>query len=136
MESTSSASVSQGIVSLESPYSFAYTVQRLLAAFADKGIKVFETIDQRAEALAAGLSLPPTTLIIFGHPKTGTPLMLANPQVGVDLPLKVLVYERAPGDVIVSFVTAAEIGRRHGLAPELIANIAPSEKLVAGVLGQ
>jgi uncharacterized protein (DUF302 family) len=137
MEPASNASaVPQGIVSLRSPYPFRETVQRLLAAFADKGIKVFATIDQRAEALAVGLSLPPTTLILFGNPKAGTPLMLANPQAGVDLPLKVLVYERSPGDVIVSFATAAEIGRRHGLAPELIATIAPSERLVAGVLGQ
>ena len=137
MEPASNASaVPQGIVSLPSPYPFRETVQRLLAAFADKGIKVFATIDQRAEALAVGLSLPPTTLILFGNPKAGTPLMLANPQAGVDLPLKVLVYEQSPGDVIVSFATAAEIGRRHGLAPELIATIAPSERLVASVLGQ
>ena len=132
MESTRIASAPQGIVSLKSPYPFADTVQRLLAAFADKGIKVFATIDQRAEALAAGLSLPATTLIVFGNPKAGTLLMLAHPQVGIDLPLKVLVDERSPGEVIVSFASAAEIGRRHGLSPELIADIAPSEKLIAG----
>jgi uncharacterized protein (DUF302 family) len=132
---TPSSAGPQGIVRLPSPYPFVETVQRLLAAFADKGIKVFATIDQRAEALAVGLSLPPTTLILFGNPKAGTPLMLANPQAGIDLPLKVLVYEHAPGDVIVFFPAAAEIGRRHTLPPELVANIAPTERLVAAVLG-
>jgi uncharacterized protein (DUF302 family) len=132
--STSSAGP-QGIVRLTSPYPFVETVQRLLAAFADKGIKVFATIDQRAEALAVGLSLPRTTLIIFGNPRAGTPLMLANPQAGIDLPLKVLVYEHAPGEVIIFFPTAAEIGRRHALPPELVANIAPAERVIAGALG-
>jgi uncharacterized protein (DUF302 family) len=68
----------------------------LLSAFADHGIKVFATIDQQAEAAAAGLTMPPTTLIIFGNPKAGTPLMLAQPRSGLDLPLKVLVSESVP----------------------------------------
>jgi len=55
-----------------SPYPFADTVRRLLSAFADHGIKVFAAIDQQAEAAAAGLTMPPTTLIIFGNPKAGT----------------------------------------------------------------
>lgn len=135
MEPATNSSGPQGIVRLHSPYPFIETVQRLLAAFADKGIKVFATIDQRAEALAVGLSLPPTTLILFGNPKAGTPLMLANPQAGIDLPLRVLVYEHAPGEVIVYFPTAAEIARRHALPPELVAHIAPAERLIAGVLG-
>jgi uncharacterized protein (DUF302 family) len=59
----------QGIVSLVSPYAFADTVQRLLAAFTEKGIKVFATIDQQAEARTVGLEMPPTTLIVFGNPK-------------------------------------------------------------------
>ncbi|HKJ60849.1 MAG TPA: DUF302 domain-containing protein, partial [Hyphomicrobiales bacterium] len=81
---------SLGIVKLKSPYSFTETLQRLLDAFAEKSIKVFATIDQQAEARAFGLSMPPTVLLIFGNPKAGTPLMLANPEAGIDLPLKVL----------------------------------------------
>ena len=126
----------QGIVSLRSRYPFDATVQRLLGAFADKGIKVFATIDQQAEALAAGMSMPPTTLIIFGNPKAGTPLMLANPQAGIDLPLKVLVYEAVPGQVDVLFLAAEEIIRRHALAPELASNLVPAQKLIADTLGQ
>jgi uncharacterized protein (DUF302 family) len=71
---------SRGVVSILSPYPFADTVNRLHSAFVDHGIKVFVTIDQQAEASAVGLTMPPTTLILFGNPKAGTPLMLARPQ--------------------------------------------------------
>ncbi|MBS0431917.1 MAG: DUF302 domain-containing protein [Proteobacteria bacterium] len=127
---------SRGTVKLESPYGFADTVQRLLAAFAVKGIKVFATIDQQAEARAVGLAMPPTTLIVFGNPKAGTPLMLANPQVGLDLPLKVLVCEPEPGEVVVFFTAASEIIDRYSLPPGLESNLTPAEHLVANVLGR
>jgi len=127
---------SHGIVSLKSPYPFADTVQRLLSAFAAKGIKVFATIDQQAEARAVDLSMPPTTLIVFGNPKAGTPLMLANPQAGIDLPLKVLVCEDQPGQVVVMFVAASEIIERHSLPPELASNLKPAEFLIASVLSE
>jgi uncharacterized protein (DUF302 family) len=127
---------SHGILRLKSPYVFADTVQRLLAAFAEKGIKVFATIDQQAEARVVGLAMPPTTLIVFGNPKAGTPLMLANPQVGVDLPLKVLVCEPEPGQVAVLFTAASEIIERHSLPPELASNLVPAERLIATVLSQ
>lgn len=124
------------VVTLESPYTFSDTVRRLLAAFAAKSIKVFAVIDQQAEASAAGLAMPPTTLVIFGNPQAGTPLMLANPQVGVDLPLKVLVSEAVPGRVVVCFTSAAAIVQRHGLPPEFVANLAPAERVIEAALGK
>lgn len=127
---------SRGIISLKSPYVFADTVQRLLAAFAEKGIKVFATIDQQGEARAVGLAMPPTTLIVFGNPKAGTPLMLANPQVGLDLPLKVLVCELEPGQVVVFFIAASAIIENYSLSPKLVSNLAPAERLIANALGQ
>ena len=120
-----------GVVTLKSKFSFAETVQRLLATFNDHGIKVFATIDQRAEALAVGMSMPPATLIIFGNPKAGTSLMLANPQSAIDLPLKVLVSESTSGKVVVTFNTAAYIIQRHALPIELMSNLAPVERLIA-----
>ena len=123
----------RGIVSLASPYPFADTVQRLLAAFAAQGVKVFAVIDQQAEAVAAGLTMPATTLILFGNPKAGTPLMLAQPLSGLDLPLKALVTE-AGARVTVSFNAAAYVIQRHGLPEALAANLAPPEKLMAKVL--
>ncbi|HVY24028.1 MAG TPA: DUF302 domain-containing protein [Steroidobacteraceae bacterium] len=124
-----------GVVTIKSRIPFADTVQRLLAAFHDHGIRIFATIDQRAEAQAVGLSIPPTTLIIFGNPRAGTALMLANPQSGVDLPLKVLITESASGEVLVVFNAAAYIIQRHALPERLAANLALAEKLIAGIVG-
>lgn len=123
-------------IQLRSPHPFADTVQRLLDAFATRGIKVFATIDQQAEARSVGLDMPPTTLIVFGNPKAGTPLMLANPAVGVDLPLKLLVSEARPGEVSVLLTPAAALIERHALPPELAADLEPAERLVAAVLGE
>lgn len=123
------------LTSLQSPHSFADTVQRLLNTFTAHRITVFARIDQQAAAQAAGLEMYPATLILFGNPRAGTPLMLVEPLVGLDLPLKVLVSEHKPGTVMVSFNRAQYLVRRHGLAPELAANIAPAETLVARALG-
>jgi uncharacterized protein (DUF302 family) len=131
-----SAAADTGILSLHSPHAFADTLRLLLAAFADHGLKVFATIDQAAEARAVGLSMPPTTLILFGNPKGGTPLMLQQPLCGLDLPLKVLVTESEPGQVRVSFNTAAYIIVRHALPPELAKNLAPAERLIAEAVKQ
>ena len=125
---------SPGILKLKSPYSFTETVQRLLNAFAEKSIKVFATIDQQAEARAVGLSMPPTVLLIFGNPKAGTPLMLANPEAGIDLPLKVLICEPRPDECIVMFTATSELMRRYSLAPELAFNIAPAEDLIKSIM--
>jgi len=127
-------SIASGIVCLRSPYSFADTVQRLLSAFANHGLKVFAAIDQKAEAAAVGLTMPPTTLLLFGNPKAGTPIMLTQPLAALDLPLKALVTEAAPGEVIVSFNAAAYILQRHSLPDELSTNLAPAESVIAGAI--
>ena len=127
---------SPSIVKLESPYSFSETVRRLLDALAAKGIKVFGVIDQQAEARGAGQAMPPTTLVIFGNPQAGTPFMLANPQVGVDLPLKVLISESVPGQVVVFFTSAAAIIQQHGLPSELAASLAAAERVIEAALSK
>jgi uncharacterized protein (DUF302 family) len=125
---------SAGTVTFPSPYSFGDTVQRLLAAMASHGIKVFATIDQQAEAVAAGLSMPPMTLIVYGNPKAGTPVMLANLKSGIDLPLKALVIEPEAGRVEVVLNSTAYLMERHALPPALTANLAPAERLIATIL--
>lgn len=127
---------SAGVVSVRSPHPFADTVQRLLAALARHGIKVFAAIDQSAEAAAVGLALPPTTLLIFGNPAAGTPLMAAWPLSGIDLPLKALVTESPPGEVWVSFNEAGYLLGRHSLPAEFLNNLAPAERLIMGALSQ
>lgn len=127
-------SAANGIVSIRSPHDFASTVQRLLAAFASHGLKVFATIDQQAEAAAVGLAMPPATLILFGNPKAGTPVMLEQPLAALDLPLKVLVTEPAAGEVMVSFNAAAYIVQRHALSAGLANNLLPAERVIAGAV--
>lgn len=124
-----------GVLRFTSPFSFDDTVKRLQAAFAERNIKVFATIDQQAEALAVGLSMPPTTLIVFGNPKAGTPLMLSNPSSGIDLPLKVLVAESTQGHVDAYINATRYLIERHDLPSALAANLAPVESLIAHVLG-
>jgi uncharacterized protein (DUF302 family) len=126
--------MSGDIVTMKSPFKFVDTVERLHAAIVAKGIKVFVVIDQQAEANAVGLSMPPATLIVFGNPKAGTPLMIANPHAGIDLPLKVFVCEPQAGEVAVMFTASSEIIKRYSLPSELLANLLPVEALILSVL--
>jgi uncharacterized protein (DUF302 family) len=135
IESTPHPARNYGVVNFASPYAFTETIERLQSAFAGHGIKVFATIDQRAEAMSVGLRMPPTTLLLFGNPKAGTPLMLAQPTSGLDLPLKALVTEPVPGRVVVSLNAAAYIIERHSLPAEFASNLVPVEQLIAVALG-
>ena len=134
IEKLAGAADHRGIVSLVSHHPFDESVRRLTSALAEHGVKVFAAIDQQAEAQAVGLRMPPTTLILFGNPREGTPLMLADPLVGLDLPLKVLVSESEPGRVRVSFNAAGRILQRHSLPSAFEANLAPAERGIASAL--
>ena len=123
-----------GIISLRSRYSFVETVQRLLSAFATHSLKVFATIDQQAEAATVGLHMPPATLIVFGNPKAGTPVMLAQPLSALDLPLKVLVTEATGGEVVVSFNATEYLAHRYTIPAALAGNLAAAERLISAVV--
>ena len=124
----------EGLDTIPSNYSVDETVTRLLALLEEKGIKLFALVDHSGEAAAAGLTMRPTKLLIFGNPKAGTPLMLAEPLSALDLPLKSLVTEATPGEVMVSFNAAAYILGRHSLPGELLNNLAPAEHLIAAAV--
>ena len=104
-----------GVSRIKSKQSIANTAARLVDLLNNKGIKIFARIDQRAEAKHVGLALRPTELIIFGDPKTGTPLMDAYPSLALDLPLKALIYEDTTGDVWLCFNSPEYLAERHGL---------------------
>jgi uncharacterized protein (DUF302 family) len=111
------------ITTKASPRSVAATVSRLTGILAAKGIKVFAVIDQSAQAREAGLRLRETTLVIFGNPAAGTPVMDAAPLAALDLPLKVLVW--ADGSrTNVTYFSPAAIAARYELSDELAANLA------------
>jgi len=106
---------STGIVQFTSPWPYRETVEQIEAAFTAKKIKLFARIDQSAAAEAVGLTLRPTTLLIFGDPSKGTPLMEAYPTLAIDLPLKALVWEAGPSEVYVGLTSPEFLQKRHGL---------------------
>jgi uncharacterized protein (DUF302 family) len=109
--------MAQPLVS-RSRYSFAQTIERLTGSIRAAGATLFATIDQQAAAEAAGLTLRPTTLLVFGNPRGGTPLMEAVPLIALDLPLKVLVWE-ADGAVNVAALPASLVAERYGLTGQV-----------------
>jgi len=120
-----------GIVDTPSNHSVEQTVEKLKAILQAKGVTLFALVDHSGEAEKVGMKMPPTKLLIFGSPKAGTPLMLAAPSIAIDLPLKILVWEDAQAHVWVSYNSPAYLQERHGLAPELLQNIAVVEALAA-----
>jgi len=120
-----------GIVDKPSNHSVDETVEKLKGILQSKGVTLFATVDHSGEAAKVGMKMPPTKLLIFGSPKAGTPLMLASPSVAIDLPLKILIWEDAQGKVWVSYNSPAYLQERHGIAPELMQNIAVIEALAA-----
>jgi uncharacterized protein (DUF302 family) len=111
-----------------SPRSVPETVSRLTEILSAKGLKVFAVIDQADQARAAGLSLRETTLVIFGNPAAGTPVMDAAPLAALDLPLKILIW--ADGNrTNVTYYSPAAIASRFGLSAELAANLAGIDPL-------
>jgi uncharacterized protein (DUF302 family) len=112
-----------GIITKLSQLPVAETVARLTGMISAKGMRLFAVIDQRAEARQAGLDLRETTLVMFGSPAAGTPVMAAAPLAALDLPLKVLVWADG-GQTKVSYYAPAAIAARHHLSAELAGNLA------------
>ena len=105
-----------GLTTIKSSHSPGDTMSRLESAIKAKGLAVFARIDHAEGATAAGLSLRPTEVLIFGNAKGGTPLMQAAQTIGIDLPLKALVWQDAAGDTWLSWNDPAWLAARHGLS--------------------
>jgi len=120
-----------GLLQVASRYSVDETVKRLESVLAERGVWVFALIDHSGEAEKAGMKMRPTKLLIFGNPKSGTPLMVASPSLAIDLPLKALIAEDEGGKVWVSYNSPEYLQQRHGVPEELIKNIAVGGALVA-----
>lgn len=123
--------VANGVVTRRSRYSFDETLQRLRSAIEARGASVFAVIDHAGAAAQAGLTMPPTQVMIFGSPRAGTPLMLAAPSLAIDLPLKILVSEELGGAVWMSCNSAEYLAGRHGLASAQGKALAVAEALTA-----
>lgn len=110
------------VVTKVSPRSVAETASLFTALLISKGLKIFDVIDQGGEARLVGLHLRDTVLVVFGDPASGTPVMEAAPLCALDLPLKVLIWSDE-GQTNVSYVAPDALASRHGLSPELVANL-------------
>jgi uncharacterized protein (DUF302 family) len=105
-----------GLVTLPSAHSAAETVERLKALLVKKGVQLFGHIDHTAEAKKVGLGLRPTQVLIFGNPQAGTPLMQSRQTIGLDLPLRALVWEDEAGKVWLTYHPLDFLAQSHHVA--------------------
>jgi uncharacterized protein (DUF302 family) len=124
----------EGVASKLSSYPVADTMRRLEETARSKGLTIFARIDHAAGARSVGLTMQDEELLVFGSPPAGTPLMVARPLVGLDLPLRVLVWRDAEGRVWVSYDESAFIARRFGLPEGLEKNIGGVPALIDAAL--
>jgi uncharacterized protein (DUF302 family) len=122
-----------GLTTIRSTSGPKETMSRLEAAVNAKGLTIFAHVDHAAGAAAVGMPLRPTDLLIFGNAKGGTPLMQSAQTVGIDLPLKILVWQDASGDTFVSYNDPAWLAKRHGLSRETDATVAALAAVLAAL---
>src|SRR5260370_38275432 len=101
---------SSGVIAARSAYGMDETVDRLKKDIAAKGITFFQEIDQAALAAKAGIELRPSILLIFGNPPLGTQFITANPQAGLDWPVRLLAYRDGPGAAGAAFTGLPGVG--------------------------
>ncbi|MCC5812853.1 MAG: DUF302 domain-containing protein [Ectothiorhodospiraceae bacterium] len=103
-----------GMEVLESDSDMAGTIDRLLSALDDAGMNIFQEVDHSMGAAGAGMELEPTYLVMFGNPEIGTQLMQCGRSVGIDLPMKALIWQEDE-TVYVGYNSADHLAERHGL---------------------
>src|SRR5258708_4322514 len=106
-----------GLVALKSAYGAKDTMDRLESAVKQKGLNVFARIDHAAGAAKLGKKLRATELLIFGNPQGGTPFMECAQTVGIDLPLKALMWQDESGQVWLGYNDPSFLAQRHGASP-------------------
>src|SRR5579862_5665460 len=125
----------KGIVDIASNHPVDETINRLKTILDVKGVTLFALVDHSGEAEKAGMKMPPTKLLIFGSPKSGTPVMLAAPSIAIDLPLKILVWQDADGKTWISYNAPEYLRERHNVPADLMQNISVVEALAAKAAG-
>ena len=105
-----------GLVAIRSPFAAKETMNRFEENAKQRGLNVFARIDHAAGAAKIGRTLRPTEVLIFGNPQGGTPFIECTQSVGIDLPLKALVWEDAEGQVWLGYNDPAFLAQRHGVA--------------------
>jgi uncharacterized protein (DUF302 family) len=129
--SASIACAADGLVSVKSPYGAKETMDRLEGIVKQRGLNVFARIDHAAGATKVGKNLRPTELLIFGNPQDGTSFMECAQTVGIDLPLKALVWQDSENQVWLSYNDPDFLAKRHAVAGcQVVANLS---KALAGI---
>jgi uncharacterized protein (DUF302 family) len=108
-------SAGEGLVTVKSSYKAKETADRVERLAKGRGMTLFDRIDHAEGARTAGMSLRPTEVLIFGNPKGGTPLMMCDQRVGIDLPLKMLVWEDGNGVVWIGYSDPENLKDRYGI---------------------
>jgi uncharacterized protein (DUF302 family) len=116
MSASNSSGNIQGLTGVQSSFGPKATMDRVEAQIQARGLNVFARIDHAAGAADVGLPLAPTDHIIFGNARGGTPLMQSVQTVGIDLPLKILVWQDAANNTWFSYNEPGWIAQRHGVA--------------------
>jgi uncharacterized protein (DUF302 family) len=119
-----------GVWHVRSSEGVARTAERITDAARAAGLEVFATIDHRAAALAYGLVMPSALVILYGHPKGGTPAMVAAPDAALELPLRVLVRDGDAGEVIVAWRPVGAALRGLGVPAEVLDRLESSQRLI------
>lgn len=113
------AASAQELIRVESPHSVQDTMDRLQAAVEGAGARVAARVDHAAAADTVGIELAPNQLLIFGNPRIGSPIFAENPEAGLDLPIRVLVYENSDGQTIIAYHDPAALAESFGLSPDM-----------------
>ena len=108
----------EGMTIIQSRFDPKTTMDRMAAAVVADGVTVFARIDLAVDARKWGHTLPPTEVLIFGHPKFGTALMQAEQTVGIDLPMKALVWQDAAGKTWLGYNNPSWVAARHGVGAD------------------
>jgi uncharacterized protein (DUF302 family) len=115
-----SAMLCDGLIEIESKHTVKETIDRLETNLKAKGVTVFARIDHQAAAVAVGLPLRPTEVLVFGDPRAGTALMQSVQAAAIDLPLKMLARQDEAGKVWLAYNDMQWLARRHHLPPAIM----------------
>jgi uncharacterized protein (DUF302 family) len=124
------------VVVVPSLYSFEQTLERLERAIEAAGLSVFARLDHALAARQAGLAMPPTTVLVYGAARGGTPIMLAAPDTALDLPLRVLARQTATDTVEIVFHPIGPTLLGSGVPEALAARLNAAQALLAGAVHQ
>ena len=122
-----------GLLRTRSAYPVEETAARLKADIEGKGIMFFAAIDQGALAEGAGIALPPSQLLLFGNPPLGITFLTADPESGIDWPVRMLVHADADGTVWVVYQDWPWVAARHGITSRN-AEFAKATEVVTSIL--